>query len=137
MVSPRFRSAKRLTSCLAVAASVVTSAQPVSRRATNLTEILAYPSFYNGRQIVLVGKVEADKDGRLTVSDDSGSVHLLSKNGAPDGIDEVRGEFWDLGRMKPDDIRLSSYNLPATFKIDPNGAWPRPGRGDGDRGERR
>ena len=33
------------------------------------------------------------------------SIHLLFKGTAPDGLDEVRGEFWDIGRMKPDDIR--------------------------------
>ncbi|MGH9143916.1 MAG: Ig-like domain-containing protein, partial [Vicinamibacterales bacterium] len=46
---------------------------------------------------------------------------------APDGLDEVRGEFWDLGRMKADDIRLSTYDLRQTFKIDPDAPWPRPG----------
>jgi hypothetical protein len=44
----------------------------------------------------------------------------------PDGLDEVRGEFWDIGRMKPDDSRLSDQ-MKATFRIDPDAAWPRPG----------
>jgi Bacterial Ig-like domain len=127
-VALRFPWVLRLTSCLLLAiVAGGADAQLVIRRATNLTEVLAYPGFYNGRPIVLIGKVESDKDGRLTVSDDAGSVHLLTKNGAPDGLDEVRGEFWDLGRMKPEDLRLVGYDLKATFKIDPNGAWPRPG----------
>ena len=29
--------------------------------------------------------------------------------------------------MKPDDIRLSTYDLRQTFKIDPDAPWPRPG----------
>lgn len=110
---------------LAVAATV--SAQPVSRRATNLAEVLAYPGFYHSRPIVLVGTVALGSNGQLTVSDDDASVHLLVKGNAPDGLDEIRGEFWDLGRMKADDIRLSTYNLRATFKLDPDGPWPRPG----------
>jgi hypothetical protein len=49
------------------------------------------------------------------------------KGNAPDGLDEVRGEFWDIGRMKLDDIRLSTYDLRTTFKVDPDQPWPRPG----------
>ncbi len=114
------------TFALLLAITATASAQPATRRATNLATLLAYPGFYHGRPIVIVGKVGIDKD-QLRVSDDSGSIHLIFKGTAPDGMDEVRGEFWDLGRMKPDDIRLSTYDLRATFKMDPDAAWPRPG----------
>jgi hypothetical protein len=109
---------------LAVAATV--SAQPAARRATNLTTLLAYPGFFHSRPILIVGKVGLEKD-QLRLSDDTASVHLVFKGNAPDGLDEVRGEFWDLGRMKPDDIRLSTYDLRQVFKIDPEAPWPRPG----------
>src|SRR4029077_7692447 len=36
--------------------------------------------------------------------------------------------FWDLGRLGADNPRLAGYDLKATFKIDPEGAWPRPGQ---------
>ena len=101
--------------------------QPQTRRATNLTALLAYPGYYHGRPIVIVGKVALEKD-QLRVSDDAEhSVHLIFKGNAPDGLDEVRGEFWDIGRMKPDDPRLSTQDLRTTFKFDPDGPWPRPG----------
>ena len=110
-----------------LAFSTAGDAQPAARRATNLATLLAYPGFFHGRPILLVGTVAVDKD-QLRLSDDNGSVHLLFKGGnAPDGLDEVRGEFWDIGRMKPDDIRLSAYDLRQTFKMDPDAAWPRPG----------
>jgi hypothetical protein len=109
---------------LAIAATV--SAQPATRRATNLAALLAYPGFFHGRPVLLVGKVGLDKD-ELRLSDDTTSIHLLFKGTAPDGLDDVRGEFWDLGRMKSDDIRLSTYDLRQVFKIDPNAPWPRPG----------
>ena len=102
-------------------------AQMTTRRATNLAALVAHPGFYHGRQIVIVGNVALDPRGRLKVSDDDGSVHLVFKGTAPDGLDEVRGEFWDIGRMKADDIRLNPYDLRATFNIDPEAAWPRPG----------
>lgn len=104
----------------------VGDAQPATRRATNLATLLAYPGFFHGRPILIVGKVGVEKD-QLRLSDDSGSIHLLFKGTAPDGLDEVRGEFWDIGRMKADDIRLSTYDLRQTFKMDPDAPWPRPG----------
>ncbi len=113
--------------CSFLAVAAVADAQPATRRATNLAEVLGFPGFYNGRPITLVGTVELSKDGRLTVSDDSGSIHLLFTGNAPDGLDEIRGEFWDVGRMKPEDPRLNGYDLKTTFKFDPGGPWPRPG----------
>ncbi len=115
-----------LVVAVGLALASVTDAQPATRRATNLTTLLAYPGFYHARPIVIVGKVGVEKD-ELRLSDDNASIHLIFKGNAPDGLDEVRGEFWDLGRMKADDIRLSTYDLRQTFKIDPSAPWPRPG----------
>jgi hypothetical protein len=114
------------TVALLIAVAAAVGAQPAARRATNLTTLLAYPGFFHGRPILIVGKVGIEKD-QLRLSDDNASVHLVFKGNAPDGLDEVRGEFWDLGRMKADDIRLSTYELRVVFKIDPKAPWPRPG----------
>jgi hypothetical protein len=102
-------------------------AQPQTRRATNLAAVLAYPGYYHGRPILIVGKVSVDKDEFRVEDEAEHSIHLLFQGTPPDGLDEIRGEFWDIGRMKPDDARLNSYNLRATFKLDPDGPWPRPG----------
>jgi hypothetical protein len=114
------------TVALLIAVAATVSAQPATRRATNLTMLLAYPGFFHARPILIVGNVGVEKD-QLRLSDDTSSVHLVFKGNAPDGLDEVRGEFWDLGRMKADDIRLSTYDLRQVFNIDPNAPWPRPG----------
>jgi Bacterial Ig-like domain len=110
-----------------VATAVSVSAQTTSRRATNLGALLAYPAFFHGRPIVLIGNVATDQRGETRVSDDNGSIRLVLKSSAPDGLDEIRGEFWDLSRMKPDDPRLSGVDLRRTFDLDPNGPWPKPG----------
>jgi hypothetical protein len=116
---------KRLT-LLVLAVATAASAQTATRRSTNLAALVAYPGFYHGRPILLVGTVTTADSG-LRVSDDSGSIRLLSKGPAPEGLDEVRGEFWDIGRMKPDEPQLAGYDLKRTFNVDPFGAWPRPG----------
>jgi hypothetical protein len=108
-----------------VAASV--GAQPTVRRAANIAGILGFPSFYHLRPIVVVGTLAQQPNGELRLTDDGGSLRVIPKGTAPDGLDEVRGEFWDIGRMKADDPRLAPYDLRAIFHIDPDGAWPRPG----------
>jgi hypothetical protein len=110
----------------ALALSTSATSQPVTRRATNIAALLAYPGFYHLRPIVTVGTISL-KDDQLRISDDAGSLHVIFKGSAPDGLDEIRGEFWDIGRMKPDDPRLSGYNLRTAFGMQPEAPWPRPG----------
>jgi hypothetical protein len=107
-------------------AGATVSAQPATRRPTNIAALKAYPGFFHNRPILLVGTVATTEKG-IVVSDDNGSFKVVFKGSAPDGLDEIRGEFWDIGRMKPDEPQLSGYDLPRTFGVDPTGAWPRPG----------
>ncbi len=116
----------RFALCVAVAGRVAV-AQPTTRHATNIASLLAYPGFYHARPIVIVGKVELAANDQPRVTDDAGSIRLISQAGAPEGVDEIRGEFWDLGRMKPDDPRLSKFDLKRTFQIDPDAPWPKAG----------
>jgi hypothetical protein len=103
------------------------SAQPVVRRATNIAAILAYPNFYHLRPVLVVGTVAQETNGDIRVSDGTSSLRVIPEGPAPDGINEVRGQFWDLGRMRSDDPRFAGIDLAATFRIDPEGTWPRPG----------
>jgi Big-like domain-containing protein len=116
-----------LGALLASAALTWVDAQPAVRRATNLAALLAYPAFYHARPIILVGTVGVKPNGDLEITSGATSIHLVTKVYAPDGVDEIRGEFWDLGRMKSDDPRLVAYDLKSAFHLDPNTPWPRPG----------
>jgi len=112
---------------LALVFGLSADAQPAARKATNIAAILAFPNYFHGRPVLFVGTVAVTPEVRLKVSDDFGSLDLVVKGNAPDGLDEIRGEYWDIGRMKPDDIRLHAYDIKTTFHFDPEGAWPRPG----------
>jgi hypothetical protein len=111
---------------LVLGAATAAWAQTATRRSTNLASLVAYPGFYHGRSILIVGTVTTTESG-MRVADDSGSIRLLTKGSAPDGLDEVRGEFWDIGRMKPDEPQLANFDLKRTFNIDATSSWPRPG----------
>lgn len=102
--------------------------QSATRRATNLASILNYPAFYQLRPVLLVGTLKTDDRGAKTVSDETGSLQVVYKGSVPDGLAEVRGEVWDLGRMNADDPRLAGLDLRSTFQVDPDGPWPRPGQ---------
>jgi hypothetical protein len=104
------------------------SAQPSARRATNIAALRAYPAFFHLRPVVVMGRVALADNGDFRLTDEGGAVRVLFKGSPPDGPSEVRGEFWDLGRMNADDPRLAGYDIQRTFHIDPEASWPRPGQ---------
>jgi hypothetical protein len=108
--------------------SLSVSGQPVVRRVTNIEALQAFPGFYHLRPTTIAGTLGLGDDGRLRLTSAAGSIPLVSSGGAADGDSEVRGEFWDVGRMSPDDPRLAVYDLRETFQFDPEGPWPRPGQ---------
>lgn len=107
--------------------AVSLSAQPSTRRATSIATLLGHAAFYHQRPVFIVGDLKLLDTGELRATTDNLSISVVYKGTAPDGPSEIRGEFWDVGRMSADDPRLTGYDLRRTFKIDPDGAWPRPG----------
>src|SRR5712691_3984658 len=98
--------------------TAVVSAQAPPRRATNIAALLGFPAYFHGRQVIVVGQVETASDGKIRATDGIGSIRVVFQGSAPDGNDEVRGEFWDLGRMKSDDPRLARIDLKDVFGVD-------------------
>jgi hypothetical protein len=109
-------------------AAALLSGQSTPRRATNIAALTVHPAFYHLRPIVVVGTLTLQDNGERRLRTDDGSLRVVYKGNAPEGLAEVRGEFWDLGRMNADDPRLIGHDVRATFQIDPEGAWPRPGQ---------
>jgi hypothetical protein len=114
---------------LAIATALV-SAQSVTttRRATNVAALVGHPDFFHMRPVVLVGELKLLNTGEVTVTTDGASIRVVPQGNIPDGIAEVRGEFWDIGKFSAGDPRLQKYDLKRTFGIDPEGAWPKAGQ---------
>jgi hypothetical protein len=110
-----------------VLAGAVVAAQPAQRRATNISELTNYPGFFHGRSVVIVATVATNERGEVKTEDQGVSIRVIPRNISPaEGLGEIRGEFWDIGRMRPDDPRLAALDSRG-FHIDPDGPWPRPG----------
>ena len=103
------------------------SAQPTTRQTTNLAALRAYPSFYHLRSVSTAGEVVVRDTGTLEVTNDGNTMPLLFKGTAPSGVADLRGELWDLGRMRPDDPRVAAQDVATTLKLETGQPWPQPG----------
>lgn len=122
------RGSLKLVALLSASLALATlHAQQQARRATNIAALRNFPAFYHLRPVIVVGRLALADNGDLRLADEGGAMRVVSRGATPDGPAEVRGEFWDLGRMNADDPRLAGYDLLRTFRVDPEGTWPRPG----------
>lgn len=100
------------------------SAQVATRLATTPEALVAAPVFFHGKQIVVRRDVEP-----------AGSLMLLANTAKPVFVfwrdspsaprnSEVRGEFWDVGRLERTDSRFSNLNFQPILEAASNGQWP-------------
>jgi hypothetical protein len=119
---------KRLLLLALLFGTTISAQSGGARRATNVAALLAHPEFFHMRPVAAIGELKLLDNGELRLTTDGVSVRVLNKGNAPDGLVEVRGEFWDIGRFNADDPRLAGYDLRRSFGIDPEGSWPRAGQ---------
>ena len=102
----RFRNAA--FAALLCAASL--GAQPPSRIATTPEALIASAVFFHGRSVVVQQKLVTDRDlTRLATTAKPVYVFWKDRPGGDEG--EVRGEFWDLGRIEARDSRFTGIDL--------------------------
>lgn len=110
--------------------AVALVAQPQTRVATTVEALTTYPVFFHSRQVVARGTL-AQRDGLWSLASPDGArrVHILARNAQPqEGPAEVRGEFWDLGRLQQEDPRLSGYDIDRLLERVSQGRWPAQGQ---------
>lgn len=99
-------------------------AQPPGRIATTAEALAAAPVFFHGRLVVVRHPVGGSLElTRLEGTSKPVFVFWKEQPGAiRDG--ELRGEFWDLGRLQRDDPRFSSHNFDRVLEAASSGQWP-------------
>ncbi len=68
-------------------------------------------------------------DARVTLIDGDDRLPAFAKQGVGgSGVQEIRGEVWDIGRMAQDDSRFLGYDMRAVLGSDLSASWPKPGQ---------
>ena len=115
---------------LLVSSGGPTSAQAImARRAASPAALLAFPGFFQAQPIVVRGTL-ATRDQAVLVSPTvDRAIPLIFKGPSPpDGPVELRGNFWDIGRLQREDPRIQTLGLNVLLKANGEDEWPRPGQ---------
>ncbi len=99
------------------------AAQVPDRFATTADALVANPLFFNGKRVVIRRAVR--QVGRLTELDGTAKpVYVFWKERTGGSEGEIRGEFYDLGRMQDGDSRFAAYDFTPVIEAASNGRWP-------------
>jgi Big-like domain-containing protein len=104
-------------------AAVSAAAQGPGRIATTTDALIASAVFFHGKQIAIRGSVTQSGE----VSQLQGTIKpifIFWRERPARSEGEIRGEFWDLGRMADGDPRFSTYDFAAVTAAASNGRWP-------------
>jgi hypothetical protein len=108
-------------------------AQPSNRAptATTLDALALYPGFYHLKVVVVRGRLidQGDRIRLVPANGEGRGVELVAASGAPlpsagSGEVEVRGQFWDVGRLFVEDPAVASGDLPALVRARVGDRWP-------------
>jgi hypothetical protein len=112
------------------------SAQTSTRVATTADALRAAPVFYHGKPIALLGSTVEERSlvrlaplasGTDTPAAPDGfgrAIYVYWKERPTRTSGEIRGEFWDLGRLTEGDTRFTSYDFRALLEATTQGRWP-------------
>jgi hypothetical protein len=107
-----------------LAAASTLPAQTPTRTATTAEALVAAPVFFHGKQVVVRRDVEAA--GQLfRLANTAKPVYVFwreSPNAPRDS--ELRGDFWDLGRLDRNDSRFTGINFEPIIEATAGRMWP-------------
>jgi len=115
---------------LLVSSGGPTSAQAImARRAASPAALLAFPGFFQAQPIVVRGTLATrDQAGLVSPTVDRAIPLIFKGPSPPDGPVELRGNFWDIGRLQREDPRIQTLGLNVLLKANGEDEWPRPGQ---------
>lgn len=107
--------------CAAAASGA--AAQPPTRVATTPDALVASPLFFHGKQVVIHAQVTSTGD-TTRVDGVLKPLFVVWRDRATRGGGEIRGEFWDLGRLQEGDSRLTGVDFQPILEAGSQGRWP-------------
>ena len=112
--------------CLAIALCATAAsvgAQNATRIATTAEALIRSAVFYHGRMVV-IEHATSDEGGVARVAQTTKPIYIFWKDRPSSGRGEVRGEFWDLGRIEQGDGRFAGYDFTQVLEATARGRWP-------------
>jgi hypothetical protein len=123
---PRRRSWRNalVLASIATGLSPAARAQPSARVATTAEALVAAPVFFQGKHIA-VRRATVDHAGVTELAQTAKPVAVFWREQPSRSADvEIRGEFWDLGRLQKDDARLAGIDFGPLLQATTRGEWP-------------
>jgi Bacterial Ig-like domain len=122
-------------SAMVVCSIALAPAQAPGRMATTSAALRTSPVFFHGRQVAVLGSV-AESRGLYRLEPQGTTAPAAATDPASKPIyvywrdrptrseGEIRGEFWDLGRITEGDSRFSSVDFRPLLEMVTEGRWP-------------
>ena len=118
------RSSLTRIGALLLLATVSVGAQ-TQRVATTVEMLLGSAVFFHGRSVAVQQKLLVEGDLTRLANAPKPIYVLWKDRGGGDGAEgQVRGEFWDLGRLEPGDGRFAGYDFTRLVEAANRGRWP-------------
>ncbi|HET7380854.1 MAG TPA: hypothetical protein VFJ24_12490, partial [Gaiellales bacterium] len=112
---------------LLVCAATHPGAEVLTRRATTLVAIHTYPTVFHGQPVLVRAEIDRTEQRAMLVDGEERLPAIVASGIGGSGVQEVRGEVWDVGRMRSDDPKFTGKDLRPYLGADPAAAWPKPG----------
>jgi hypothetical protein len=125
MSSTRARQAWWRSALLVLGAlsTAVLAAQRPSRVATTAAALTSSPLFFHGKQVAVHGQVTGGRD-TVRIDGTAKPIFVIWRERATRGGGEIRGDFWDLGRLQEGDSRLTGVDFQPILDAATQGRWP-------------
>jgi hypothetical protein len=101
-----------MAGCAAFALAVTAAGQSATRLATTRALLLSDPLFFHSRTIAIIDTPRlTDGVWRLPADENKSLIVVFRTAPSTDRAVEIRGTFLDVGRLAPNDSRVTTYNL--------------------------
>ena len=117
---------RRLTSVAALMVLAAVSGSAQSKRvATTVEMLLGSAVFFHGRSVTVQQKLIVEGDLTRLANAPKPVYVLWKERGGGDAAEgQVRGDFWDLGRLEAGDGRFAGYDFTRLLEVANRGRWP-------------
>ena len=99
------------------------AAQRSSRIATTHAALTTYPLFFHGKQVVVRGATTSTGD-TTRLNGTAKPIFVVWRERSSRGEGEIRGDFWDIGRLQDGDSRFAGVDFGPILQQATEGRWP-------------